>query len=178
MTGSVLLTDSFARVQDLVRVVVDGLFPQQLTHRVDPGANTIAWLVWHLARVEDDHVAAAAEALGRPGGGAQVWVEEGFARRFDLPFDDTATGYGHTSEEVAEVTVDSAALLREYYDAVHAATLDFVAGLSDADLDAVVDERWDPPVTLGARLVSVIGDTTQHAGQAAFIRGVLERSDG
>ncbi len=178
MTGSALLTDSFTRVHDLVSVVVDGLSPQQLAHRVDPGANSIAWLVWHLARVEDDHVAAAAEVLGRPGGGAQVWVQEGFARRFDLPFDDTATGYGHTSEEVAEVTVDSAALLREYYDAVHAATLAFVAGLRDADLETVVDDRWDPPVTLGARLVSVIGDTTQHAGQAAFIRGVVERSHG
>lgn len=178
MTGSALLTDSFARVQGLVSAVVDGLSPHQLTHRVDHGANTIAWLVWHLARVEDDHVAAAAEVLGRPGVARQVWASEGFARRFDLPFDDTATGYGHTSEEVGEVTVDSAALLSDYYDAVHAATLAFVAGLSDADLDTVVDERWDPPVTLGARLVSVIGDTTQHAGQAAFIRGVVERSHG
>jgi hypothetical protein len=51
----------------------------------------------------------------------------------------------------------------------------YVDGLTDADLDRVVDRRWDPPVTLGVRLVSVADDDLQHAGQAAFARGVVER---
>jgi hypothetical protein len=38
-----------------------------------------------------------------------------------------------------------------------------------------VDDYWDPPVTLGVRLVSIISDDLQHVGQAAFIRGVIER---
>ena len=53
-----------------------------------------------------------------------------------------------------------------------------MSGLTDADLPRVVDERWDPPVTLGVRLVSVISDCLQHAGQAAFVRGILLRSAG
>jgi hypothetical protein len=38
----------------------------------------------------------------------------------------------------------------------------------------VVDASWDPPVTLGVRLVSVISDDLQHAGQAAYLRGMIE----
>ena len=56
---------------------------------------------------------------------------------------------------------------------MHARTVAHLAGLSEADLDRVVDERWDPPVTLGVRLVSVISDDLQHAGQAAYLRGLV-----
>ena len=56
---------------------------------------------------------------------------------------------------------------------MHARTLEFVGGLADDDLARVVDERWDPPVTLGVRLVSVIDDAVQHAGQAAYARGII-----
>ena len=58
---------------------------------------------------------------------------------------------------------------------MHAQTIALVSGVTDADLSRVVDEAWDPPVTLGVRLVSVISDGLQHAGQAAFIRGILRR---
>ncbi len=58
---------------------------------------------------------------------------------------------------------------------MHAQTIRFVEGITDADLDRVVDESWDPPVTLGVRLVSVVNDNTQHAGQAAFVRGLVLR---
>ncbi len=169
------LADGFGRVREHVTQVLEGLHPEVLTARVDPEANSIAWLVWHLTRVQDDHLAAAAEALGHPDGGRQVWVEEGFASRFGLPFDDSATGYGHSPAEVAQVVVESGALLRDYHEAVHARSVSFLSRLEEDDLDVVVDRRWDPPVTLGVRLVSVLDDTTQHAGQAAFVRGVLER---
>ncbi len=68
----------------------------------------------------------------------------------------------------------SADLLADYLGAVHGRTVEYVAGLTEADLDSVVDERWDPPVTLGVRLVSVVGDDLQHLGQAAYVRGLLE----
>ena len=63
-------------------------------------------------------------------------------------------------------------LLLEYYDAVHRQTVEFVTTLTDEDLDRVVDKRWDPPVTLGVRLVSTIADCLQHVGQAAYARGL------
>jgi hypothetical protein len=161
-----LLVDAFDRIKDLVHDVVADLGEEQLAHRVDAEANSIAWLVWHLTRIQDDHVAGVA-------GAAQVWTH-GWARRLDLPFDDRAVGYGQRSADVAKVSIP-ADLLVGYHDAVHQRTVDYVRGLTDADLDRVVDESWDPPVTLGVRLVSVLGDDWQHVGQAAFVRGIVER---
>jgi hypothetical protein len=166
MSSAELLTDAFGRVQETVHEAVDGLSDGQLATRLDDDANSIAWLCWHLARVQDDHLAHAF-------GVDQVWPR--FAERAGLPFDVGATGYGHSSGQVAVVQV-SGALLTDYHDAVHAQTVALVSGITDADLSRVVDERWDPPVTLGVRLVSVISDCLQHAGQAALIRGILERA--
>jgi uncharacterized damage-inducible protein DinB len=168
-----LLADAFGRIHDTVHEAVDGLTPGQLAYRPDNGSNSIAWLVWHLTRIQDDHVADVA-------GTGQVWVSArsgtSWADRFGLPFAATATGYGHGTEAVAAVQVGSGELLTGYFDEVHQETLDYVAGLADADLDRVVDKAWDPPVTLGVRLVSVISDDLQHAGQAMYLRGIIERS--
>jgi len=168
MRTSDLLADGFGRVHGVVHRALDGIAPEQLTHRLDPRANTVAWLVWHLTRIQDDHVADVA-------GLRQVWTAQGWYDRFGLPFGPEATGFGQDAYDVAAVRVDSCDLLLGYFDAVHAQTLSYVAGLVDEDLDRVVDTSWDPPVTVGVRLVSVISDDLQHAGQAAYIRGVTER---
>ena len=166
-SGSDLLIDGFDRVRETVQTVVEGLDEDALTWRPDPGANSIAWLVWHLTRVQDDHVAGVA-------GGEQLWTVGGWVERFRLPFDVGATGYGQTADEVGQVRA-TAELLAGYQDAVHGATVDYLRTLSDDDYDRVVDERWDPPVTLAVRLVSVLDDTAQHVGQASYLRGLLER---
>jgi uncharacterized damage-inducible protein DinB len=167
MTSAEILADSFGRIRDIVHRVLDGLSRDQLAARLDGEANTIGWLVWHLTRIQDDHIAGVA-------GTDQVWTSAGWADRFDLALEPADTGFGHTPPEVASVVVD-AEPLREYYDAVHEVTLAYLRALTDADLDRIVDERWDPPVTLGVRLVSIIVDDVQHAGQAAYIRGILDR---
>ncbi|MEU5993932.1 DUF664 domain-containing protein [Spirillospora sp. NPDC047418] len=167
MTSAQLLTDGFGRIREVVHRAAGGLSPRQLVHRPAEGANSIAWLVWHLTRIQDDHVAGAA-------GTAQAWTDDGWADRFGLPFDPSDTGYGHTPGDVADVRVDSADLLTGYHDAVHDRTVKYVSTLTDGDLERVVDRAWDPPVTLGVRLISVISDDLQHAGQAAYVRGLLE----
>ena len=169
VTSADVLTDAFGRVREAVHRVVEGLTADQLAVRLDPGANSICWLIWHLTRVQDDHLADAF-------GADQLWP--GFEQRFGLPLASLDTGYGHSSEQVAQVRVSSPGLLTEYYDAVHTETIKFVSGLSDADLDRIVDYAWDPPVSLGVRLVSVISDDLQHAGQAAYLRGLIERGLG
>ena len=168
MTSADLLLDAFGRIRESVHAVVAGLTPEQLAFRVDGDANSIAWLVWHLTRIQDDHIAGVAKT-------EQIWTSGGWEERFGLPFDRLAHGYGHSSADVAAVRVESADLLTGYHDAVYEQTISFVGGLTDADLPRIVDERWDPPVTLAVRLVSVIADDLEHAGQAAFIRGVVER---
>ncbi|MPY96063.1 MAG: DUF664 domain-containing protein [Acidimicrobiia bacterium] len=167
MRTNELLLDAFERVHQLVGPVVTGLSPEELAFRPDAQANSIAWLVWHLARVQDDHVADVA-------GLEQVWTAQGWADRFGLPFDVKAHGYGHTAAEVAQV-VAPADLLAGYHEAVHALTVGYVGAVDAAELDRIVDTRWDPPVSVGVRLVSVLGDTLQHVGQAAYLRGLVER---
>ncbi|MFE6666506.1 DUF664 domain-containing protein [Streptomyces sp. NPDC057697] len=167
MNSADLLTDAFTRVRETVHSAVEGLSRADLHARPDEDANTIGWLVWHLTRVQDDHVSDAA-------GAEQVWFAGDWATRFDLPFSKEATGYGQSSADVASVRVGSDLLLG-YHDAVHEQTLRFVRGLDDDALDRIVDEAWSPPVSLGVRLISVISDDLQHAGQAAFVRGLLER---
>ncbi len=164
-----LLIDAFGRIHDAVHGAVDGCTPATVAYRPDADANSIAWLVWHLTRIQDDHVADVA-------GNEQVWTSAGWVARFGLPFDPADHGYGHTTEQVAALAGASATLLLGYHDAVHATTVRYLATLTTADLDRIVDERWDPPVSLGVRLVSVIGDNLEHAGQAAYVRGLAERT--
>lgn len=168
MDISELLTESFSRVGEVLRRAVGGLSVDQLTYRPDPAANTIAWLAWHAGRGEDAQIAVVA-------GVEQVWTAQGWADRFDLPFARSASGYGQSSEEVGQVRA-SGELLLGYYAAVAEQTAAYLERLEPDDLDVVVDERWDPPVTLGVRLVSIVGDSLQHAGQASYVRGLLERA--
>ena len=109
-----LLVDAFDRVRETVLGAVEGLTEEQLGARLDPEANSIAWLVWHLTRVQDDHVCDVA-------GVEQAYTAQGWAKRFGLPFDDAAIGYGQRSADVAAVRVADPALLVGYYEDVHAA---------------------------------------------------------
>jgi hypothetical protein len=163
-----LLLDAFGRVHEIVHFVVDGLTPDDLAHRPDADANSIVWLVWHLTRIEDDHVADLA-------GREQVWTANGWRARFDLPFPASATGYGFSTEDVGAVRVDAPELLVEYHDAVHDLVVRYLESIDAAELDRVVNTSWDPPVTAGVRIVSVLADALQHAGQAAYVRGLIER---
>jgi uncharacterized damage-inducible protein DinB len=167
MRSGEVLVDGYDRIRGVVHRVVDGLEPDQLTARLADKGNSIGWLVWHLTRVQDDHLAGVA-------GIEQVWTAQGWTGRFGLPYPARATGYGHSRQEVAAFTVGSGELLTGYHDAVHDQTVKYLNGLTDTDLDRVVDQAWDPPVTLGVRLVSVLSDDLQHAGQAAFVRGLLD----
>ncbi len=161
-----LLDDAFGRVRSGVHRAVEGLDVDALTWRVDDDANPIAWLIWHVARIQDVH-------LSKLRGAEQTWMQ-GWSDRFGLGFDDSETGYGQTSEQVAAVRASATDLIG-YYDSVHEVTAAYLKTISPRELDRVVDDAWDPPVTLGARLVSVITDNLEHVGQAAYVRGIAER---
>jgi uncharacterized damage-inducible protein DinB len=163
-----LLVDAYGRIGEVVHAAVEGLDADDLAFRPDPEANSVGWLVWHLARVQDAQVADVA-------GADQTWTAGGWARRFALPFDEGATGYGQSPEDVAALAGTGPELLLGYLDAVQTATLAYLAALDEAELARVVDEAWTPPVTLGARLVSVLSDDLQHAGQASYLAGLIAR---
>ncbi len=167
-TTAQVFVDAFDRIQQVVHGVLDGVTLPALHDRLDGRTNSICWLVWHLTRIQDDHLAGAF-------GAEQAWTAEGWYDRFGLPFAPADHGYGHSAEQVDQLRVGSAELLRDYHDAVHKRTVRYLPGVSDDEFDRVVDESWQPPVTLGIRLVSVVSDDLQHAGQAALLRGILHR---
>ena len=169
MTSNDLLTDAFSRIHSVVHQATDNLTPEELTFRVNDDTNSIAWLVWHLSRITDDHISDAA-------GKQQVWIGNGWVEKFGLPFPPEATGYGFGGDDVAAVKVKTGELLLGYFDEVIEEAQRFVKHLKEDDYARVVDTSWNPPVTLAVRLVSVVSDALQHAGQAMFVRGIVEDS--
>ena len=157
-----ILRDSFTRIIEHVDDLTDDLADDVSFYRPTPNANSIAWLIWHSARITD---AQLAQITGTP----QVW--ERWVDRFALDLPRVAHGYGHTPADVAKVR-PPADLLSGYYHAVHKATLEYIAGITADELARVVDENWSPPVTASVRLVSIIDDCAQHLGQAAYLRGI------
>ncbi len=166
MDESALYIDAFGRLPDLVHEAVNGLTVEQLGWVPAAGANSIGWLIWHLTRVQDHHVSGILDD-------EQIWVSGGWAARFGLEPDPENTGYGHAAGDIDSVRPDGPDALTGYYNAVAGRTEKVLAEVMPVDLDRVVDERWDPPVTLGVRLNSVLADDLQHVGQAAYIRGLL-----
>lgn len=166
-TTNDILIDAFGRVRTAVHDVLADLGRDELSERPAPDANPIGWIVWHLTRVQDDHLSSAC-------GAEQAWTADGWCERFVLPYPAEATGYGQNVGETGAVRVPGD-LLAAYHDAVCARTCDFLATLGAEDFDRVVDSSWDPPVTLGVRIVSVLDDDLEHAGQAAYVKGLLVR---
>jgi uncharacterized damage-inducible protein DinB len=161
-----LLADAFGRLPDLVQAAVEDLTAEQLRTPPAPGANTVAWLVWHLTRIQDGYLAELTDQ-------EQVYLTGDWAKHFGLEPDPEDNGYGYTAAQVEAVQPTSAKVLVDYYQAVHSRTVEYLQSVSAGDLDRVVDEAWDPPVTLGVRLISILNDDTQHVGQAAYVRGLL-----
>lgn len=168
MLSTEVLTDAFSRIRAVVHSALKDASLEVLTFRADPEANTIAWLVWHLTRVQDAQIA---QLMGEE----QEWTAGGWVDRFSLPFDPAVTGYGHSAHDVGTVRTD-AELLAGYHDAVHTRTIHYLHTLTEAELSRIVDTSWDPPVTLAVRLVSTLSDDLQHAGQASYVRGLATRA--
>lgn len=164
MLSNDLLIDAFNRVKEIVHGALESLNEEQLILRPTKDANSVAWLIWHLTRIQDDHMADIMNEK-------QVWHST-WSDKFNLKLDKDDTGYAHSSDQVALVKA-SQSQLQGYYDDVHAKTVAYIKELSEKDYERVVDTNWNPPVTLAVRLVSVISDNLQHAGQAAYVRGLI-----
>ena len=167
MNTAELLLEAFQRIRQIVQQSVEGADPSGLSYRPEPGANSIAWLAWHLTRIQDDHLSDAA-------GVEQAWIIDRWHERFGLAADPHNTGRGHGPDEVAAIPPDPGLLLA-YYAAVADRSVAYLETVDDVELDRIIDRSFDPPVTVGVRLVSVISDNIQHAGQARYLRGIVDR---
>jgi hypothetical protein len=89
-----------------------------------------------------------------------------------LPVGASGPGSGLEPDQVEAMGVPDPAVLRDYYAAVRASTTEYVESLSPADLDRVLPEPYDPPPTVGVRLVSLIDHASLHAGQLDYVLGL------
>lgn len=142
------------------------LTAEQLNAHPGDHPNSIAWLLWHSGREVDVQLADLT-------GNEQLW--KNYRGRFDLGEIGDSLGYGHTPEQAARIKVDTQELLIDYLDATLTTLNDYVAGLSDSDFDEIIDHNWNPPVTRGIRLVSIVDDAIQHVAQSAYASGALTR---
>jgi len=170
MQATEIIVDALGRIQGNFRRVLDGLTLNQLTYRPTHGSNSIAWLLWHLTRVQDHHIS---DLVNRP----QIWIRGGWHTKFDMPADPLNFGMGHGPKEVGELKA-TAEVLQGYHDATYDQSKEFLSSLDPIDLNTEIDEpQYTPLPTIGVRLTSVISDNTQHVGQAAYLRGLLLRNE-
>lgn len=168
MKPNELLIDAYSRIKQLVHRIASGLNQEQLAYRLEPGSNSIAWLIWHLTRIQDGHLAGAT-------GLEEAWVSSGWAQKFGMVPDKAINGVGDGPEEVGALRPESPDILLGYFDAVYDRTIAYLERADADDLDRIIDRSYDPPVSAGVRLVSVLNDNIQHAGQARYLRGIIER---
>lgn len=168
MDGAALIVDGLGRVQEVLHRALKDVPADVLCRLPTRDTNSMAWLAWHLTRVQDHHLSDLA-AL------PQQWTSRGWHAKFGMQPDDTETGSGHTPQQVAALKVDAAALLLGYYDAVYERSKQYLATVQPSDLDGELNEpQYTPLPTVGVRLVSVLSDNAQHAGQIAYLRGYFE----
>ena len=169
MRGAELIVDAFERSKMALHREFADTTPAELASEPHP---SIAWLAWHLVRVQDVEMSKLAER-------GQAWIADGWHDKFAMPPDPQDYGPAHTQTraQVAALEADAATLLA-YHDTVHRRSTEFLAGVGDDDLDRVLDEpRFQPLPTVGVRLVSVINDNIPHLGQIMYQKAYL-RSGG
>ena len=168
MDGAEIVADALGRINRVLHRAMDGIPAGVLNRQPTPESNSMAWLAWHLCRVQDHHIS---DLLGIP----QLWIADGWHEKFGMARDESETGTGHTLEQVAALKVDSAELSLGYADAVLARSKQYLATVKPEDLDAEINEpQYSPLPIVGVRLVSIISDNTQHAGQVMYARGLVE----
>lgn len=163
-----LMIDSYGRILEILESALEGLTQDDLNVQPHSDSNSIGWLVWHLTRVQDDHV-------GGLMGEEQLWIKDEWHSKFNRAPDRKDIGFGHSSEEVSAFKSPDIEILLEYHRAVLERSKRYIHSLSEVELDRQLDEPWFQPLpTVGVRLVSVMSDCLQHAGQVCYVRGLLK----
>ncbi|MFC7455996.1 DinB family protein [Brachybacterium sp. GCM10030267] len=169
MNGIDILRDAASRPLDAAEALRDKLDAETLNAHVGGHPNSVAWLLWHAGREIDAQLADLADHQ-------ELWVSEDFAELTGFGEEGSRVGYGDSAEQARAVTAEEPGPLLEYLSAVTEALLAYLDTLDEDALGDVIDDSWDPPVTRGARLVSIVDDAAQHVGQAAYVVGVPEKA--
>lgn len=168
MNAITILHNAATRPAEAAQGLRSSLSSEVLNAHLGGHDNSVAWLLWHTGREIDIQTADLA-------GTSEVWSRDGYAERTGIGAPGDGVGLGHTPGDAREICSDHGDALVDYVAAATDALLAYISTLTDADLDEVIDENWDPPVTRGVRLISIIDDAAQHVGQAAYAVGALSQ---
>ena len=168
MEAKDIVIDALGRIRSILHRTLAGLSLDEIHRQPRPDANSIAWLTWHLTRVQDNGISGLFDQ-------EQAWLSQGWHAQFAMAPDPDNEGQGHTPEQVAAFRAPAIQTLLDYHDSVCTRSQNFVTGLAPADFNRELNEpQYQPPPTVGVRLVSILSDNLQHAGQVAYLRGVWQ----
>jgi len=148
---------------------LEGLTEAELRWQASVDTNTIIWLVWHMARVEDNWI------NGVIAGGDSIWDSGGWAVKTGITSE--GNGYSNTMDEVRALPEVAVSDLLTYYDAVRDAAFGVIDGISDEDISTEF-LRGGRTTTWGWIFGHVIVEESQHLGQVALIRGIIRGLNG
>ena len=160
-----LIIDSYERISQVMERALEGLTLDDLNQQPNPDSNSMGWLAWHLTRAQDRGIAGLMEE-------EQLWVKDGWHSRFNRPHDPQDFGLGHSPEDLAAFKSPDVQTLLAYHHVVLERSKHYISTISESDLDRKLDHPKYP--TVGARLVGIISDNFQHAGQIAYVHGLLK----
>ncbi len=165
MKWKTLIVGIIENISMVLGRALDGLNEEELNHQPAHDSNSIGWLVWHTIRGQDR---AVADLTGEE----QVWIKEGWYAKFNRSADPMDFGLGHTPEDLAAFKSPDVKTLLDYQQAVFEQTQRCLESLSESDMDRKLDHPVFP--TVGARIIALISDNLQHAGQAGYVRGLVQ----
>ena len=168
MRWQYLMVDAYQQMSQELEQVLDGLMVEDLHQRPSPGANPIGWLAWHVTRSCD-------RLLGDVVLGEQIWISEGWHKKFNRPPDLNDTGVGHTDAQVDGLEIADVKTLLDYHRAVIKPLLRYLDRLTENELDRECANSQHPGTTraVHSRLIGALNNM-QHVGQAGYVRGLLK----
>ena len=168
MEAKDIVLDALDRIRSILHRTLTGLTLDEMHRQPSHDTNSIAWLTWHLTRVQDNGISGLFDQ-------EQAWISQGWHAKFGMEPDPDNEGQGHTPAQVAAFRAASVQLLLDYHDSVSARSKAFIGGLAPADFDRQLNEpQYQPVPTVGVRVVSILSDNLQHAGQTAYLRGLWQ----
>jgi len=157
---------AFSDARAYLMKALDGLTDDELLWQPQPGANHIAFILWHMFREEDRFFQYKLQ------GAPQVWEEGRWYERLNLPHDPQDVGFGWTAEQVAAFPHIRLSDLLAYGEAVRARTLDYLQNVKPAKMDDIVESDVFGDTSVGNRIRHRIVGRAGHTGQIDYIRGL------
>lgn len=163
MEAKEIIKLSLERSEEFLTSALKDLSQQEFAWSPGPESNSMAFIMWHQARVEDFFVNRVIR------GQVELYEAQGFRDRLGTPPKDTGNSY--TVEKLRAWQAPPMETLVAYHQAVRQATLDLLETVTPQKLDEVPKPDRSPE-SVGIMLMRVITEAAHHVGQMSYLRGM------